>query len=745
MSRPAEHRELALTRLGVMAAVAVVLGVVVALLAIPFAGVAGIGARNVARGITNLPTALDTGDLAQRSRIVDAKGRVITTLYDENRITRPLTQISRTMAQAIVSIEDYRFYQHGALDLKGTLRALVTNQANGGVVQGGSSITQQLVKLTLLSQATTDAERKEVTSDTYARKITELRYAIALEQSHSKDWILERYLNTAYFGDGAFGVQAAAKHYFNVNSDKLSLTQAATLAGLVKNPTGYDPTNSPDRAVARRNVVLDRMAQLNVITPDEAAAAKASPLGLHVQQAQNGCVNSSAPFFCDYVLNRLLADPALGKTVEERRKLLNSGGLTIKTTLNLANQKAADKAVSSHVYATDDALGAMAMVEPGTGNVLALSQSRQMGSKKKKGQTYLNYTVPKEFGDSNGFQAGSTFKAFVLATAIRDGIGLNTTINALSPMTFPNSAYANCPKSPAFGGEWAVRNSTTSGQKTLYTGTRQSVNTFFAQLEQVTGVCDPYNLAKSMGLFLTAPKAERQPSFTLGIVDVSPLEMAGAYATFGARGLFCATRPVTEIRDSGGHVIKSYPTDCKQVLPHEVADGVNDVLRGVQEPGGFGYQLGHTNLQTADGTVIPSAGKTGTTQSAKSVWFMGYTPQIATAAMIAGLGPDPRHPGQEVPESLVGRSVAGVRNSSGAVTGSGFAGPMWADAMHAIQDQLKPVDFTPVPESMKTATPEKLKDKIKILFQPAPPRASKGSKGDGRKGGKGKRGGGRRR
>lgn len=181
--------------------------------------------------MTELPTELEPGDLAQRSKIVDASGRTITTLYDENRITRPLDQISRTMVQAIVSIEDYRFYQHGALDLKGTLRAFITNKANSGVVQGGSSITQQLVKLTLLSQATTDAERKAVTADSYARKIQELRYAIALEQSHSKDWILERYLNTAYFGDGAFGVQAAAKHYFNVNSDKLTLTQAAVLAG----------------------------------------------------------------------------------------------------------------------------------------------------------------------------------------------------------------------------------------------------------------------------------------------------------------------------------------------------------------------------------------------------------------------------------------------------------------------------------------------------------------------------------
>ncbi|MFT4262187.1 MAG: transglycosylase domain-containing protein [Nocardioides sp.] len=729
MSRPAqrhrEYRDLVLTRLLVMMAVAVVLGVVVALLAIPFAGVAGIGARNLARSTTNLPTALDTEELAQRSKIVDATGKTITTLYDENRITRPLSKISRTMVQAIVSIEDYRFYQHGALDLKGTLRALVTNQANNGVVQGGSSITQQLVKLTLQQQARASGDEaavKAATEETYARKIKELRYAIALEQEHTKDWILERYLNAAYFGDGAFGVQAAAKHYFNVNSDKLTLTQAATLAGLVKNPTGYDPTNSPDRAVARRNVVLDRMAQLNVITTADADAAKAEPLGLHVKQAQNGCVNSTAPFFCDYVINRLLADPSLGETVEDRKKLLYSGGLTIKTTLKLDNQKAADTATADHVYATDQAIGAIAEIEPGTGNVLALSQSRPMGSSKKKGETYLNYTVPKEFGDANGFQAGSTFKAFTLAVAIRNGIGLDTAISAPTPMTFPMTAYANCKGAPAYTGEWPVKNSTTTsaGPYTLYTGTRLSVNTFYAQLLQVTGVCDPFNLAKSMGLYLTAPKVERLPSFTLGVVDVSPLEMAGAYATFAARGLYCDARPVTEIDDSAGNVIKTYDSSCKQVLSEEVADGVNEVLRGLQEPGGFGYDLGGTGLTTADGTAIPSAGKTGTTTSGKAVWYMGYTPQIATAAMIAGANQ------QGSPISLGSQTIHG--SSGFDVSGSQLAGPMWADAMHPIQGSLTVEDFTPIPESMKTATPDLLKDKIKITSQPAVSKGKKGKK-----------------
>ena len=237
-----------LSHLGVMAAVAAVLGVVVAGLAIPFAGVLGLAARDVARGMDNLPTELETEALPQKTRIVDANGNVIAAIYDENRINVPLSQISRTMVKAIVSIEDSRFYQHGALDLKGTLRALITNQASEATVQGGSSITQQMVKLTLVSQANTKAEREAATDDTYARKIRELRYAIAFEEKYSKDWILEQYLNLAYFGDGAFGVQAAARHYFNKNAKDLDLRESALLAGLVKNPTGYDPTNSPIEA-----------------------------------------------------------------------------------------------------------------------------------------------------------------------------------------------------------------------------------------------------------------------------------------------------------------------------------------------------------------------------------------------------------------------------------------------------------------------------------------------------------------
>jgi membrane peptidoglycan carboxypeptidase len=459
------------------------------------------------------------------------------------------------------------------------------------------------------------------------------------------------------------------------------------LAGLVKNPTGYDPTNFPADSLKRRNVVLDRMAQLNVIPRERADQVKAQGLGLRVTKSKvgNGCLNSRAPFFCDYVLRYLVKDKQLGATRKARERLLKTGGLTIHTTVNMAFQTAADKSVARHVYAKDSAIGALAEIEPRTGNVRAIAQSRPMGTRDKKGETFLNYVVPKEFGDANGFQAGSTFKAFVLATAIDQGISLGTTILSKPEMTFQESDYEDCGNQPYGYGTWKVANSTSSGKMNMYTGTRLSVNTFFAQLEQMTGICQPFNLANELGVRLTNPLpnkngygGERIPSFTLGVADVSPLEMAEAYATFAGRGLHCDARPVTSIDDSDKKRLKKYPARCTQVLPSSVADAVNDVLRGVQEGNGFGASAGLA-LNTQ------SAGKTGTTSDNKAVWFVGYTPEVATASMIAGANREGH------PITLNGKSLAGsiVYGAHGSTT----AGPMWGDAMHAIQDRIPHTDF----------------------------------------------------
>jgi len=277
-----------LTHLGVIVAVSAVLGVLVAGLVVPFVGAIGYGASATNRSMQNLPAELKAEPLAQRTRVLGRNGEYLATFYDQNRINVSLKRVAPIMKRAIVAIEDYRFYQHGALDLKGTLRAFVNNQTSSNGTQGGSSITQQMAKMTQLTQARTEAERKAATENTYQRKIQELRHAIAFEQNYSKDWILERYLNIAYYGDGAYGVQAAARHYFGTNAKDLTWLQGATLAGLVKNPSGYDPLRNASRGLERRNVVLDRLAQLHVISQHKADKLKKQPLGLHPVATPNG-------------------------------------------------------------------------------------------------------------------------------------------------------------------------------------------------------------------------------------------------------------------------------------------------------------------------------------------------------------------------------------------------------------------------------------------------------------------------
>ncbi|WP_134767896.1 transglycosylase domain-containing protein [Nocardioides sp. 1609] len=734
MSRPKSERPrptTVLSHLGVMVVVAAVLGVVVSGLAIPFAGVLGFATRNTAETMDNLPKELDEVALPQKSTILDSDGNVIATVFkpDANRTVVPLKRISPMMIKALLAIEDYRFYQHGALDLKGTLRALATNVGAGGVVQGGSTITQQLVKQTLLAQAKTKEEKAAVTDDTYARKLNELRYAIAMEKKQSKDWILERYLNTVYFGAGTYGIETAAQRYFGTSAKKLNLNQSAILAGLVQNPSAFDPTNHPERALTRRDVVLDRMAQLSVIPQKRADRTKASKLQLQTQTMNNGCLASEAAFFCSYVLEYLKKDESLGRTESERWRLLRTGGLTIRTTVDLEVQAAADKAVEGRVRATDQAIGALAMVEPGTGAVRGLAQSRPMGGDKERGETYLNYVVPSQYGDSNGFQAGSTFKAFVLATAIEEGTPLDETLPAPATAIMQEEDYENCGDEPYGYGEFPIGNSVPSntGSENLYTGTRNSINTFFLNLEKETGICKPYELAKSMGVDLTSPEGqkdkdgnfivspERVPFFTLGVADVSPLEMAEAYATFAARGEHCDSQPVTSLSDANGKVLKKYPARCSQVMSKTTADAVNDVLEGVIN-GGFASD------QALD---QPAAGKTGTTGGSgksPSVWFVGYTPNMATAAMVAGANEF------GTPIGLDGLVINGVQVSA---SGSGLAAPIWGDAMKVIDDDLPNEQFV-YPSTVPGAGNES-------VYVPPPPSNNGGGRGDGRGG----RGGGR--
>ncbi|CAN5193648.1 transglycosylase domain-containing protein [soil metagenome] len=681
------------------------IGVLVAALLIPATTFVVMTSHSLAEGFDDLPLALREEPIPQRTRILAKDGSVLAYFYSENRQDVALAKVAPVMKDALLSIEDNRFYEHGAIDIKGTLRALVNN-ATGNPIQGGSSITQQLVKMILVQQASTTKEVRAATEESTSRKIRELKYALSYMKSHTRDEILQNYLNIAYFGDGAYGISAAAKHYFSVDVDKLTIPQAATLAGLVKNPVQYDPTVYPERALTRRNTVITVMGSLGKITPAQTKEALAAPLDLKVTNFANGCVTSYAAFYCDYVRRYLMQDEDLGATLEERRNKIDSGGLTIKTYLNPRNQKAANNAVKS-VGAKQKAIGAIAEVEPGTGKVRALAQSRSMGTDKKKGQTFINYTVPKTYGDSNGFQAGSTFKMFTVAAALKSGIDSGKVYKSPQQITMPSGSYTDC-----YGdgtGEWKPKNSTGAGTMGMYQATRQSVNTYFAQLEEDAGLCNTVQAARSMGIYVPdghnnkAADGSRGPtnvvpSFTLGVTDVSPLDMAAAYATPASGGTYCTPRPVASVADSRGKVIKKYAPTCKKVLTDDEAATINAILRGVQLPGGFGYGNG-TNL------TVPSAAKTGTTSDNTAVWFAGYTPQLATAAMIAGANAK----GQ--PRSIVNTTIAGRFVTFQVASGSGLAGPMWKKAMGPIQKYLDNVPFANAPAPREDPMMRELREK----------------------------------
>jgi membrane peptidoglycan carboxypeptidase len=671
---------------GAIARWSAVAGLVIGVMTIPAVAFASYTANQLSDAMGDLPTLLHDGPAAQTTKLLGMDGTQTTQLayfYKENRQDVPLAEINGTMQQAILAIEDNRFYSHGALDLKGTLRALINNAANG-TTQGGSSITQQLIKLTLVQQAQTQEQIEAATEPSIARKLRELKLAAQYEETHTKDEILERYLNIAYYGDGAYGINAAANHWFSTSPDKLSIKQAALLAGVVKNPSYYDPKRYPDRAVQRRNTVLAVMAQQGKIDAAEAGRLSQEPLDLKITSYSNGCASAKngGTFACDYVRRFLLQEPALGQTVEDRRAVLERGGLTIESNIDLRMQQAVSEAVTSTVDPTDRAIGSIALVEPGTGKVRGVAQSRPMGSDTKSGQSYINFGVPTAYGDSGGFPAGSTFKVFTTAAALKKGIKVQRRYNAKKRMTIPGGTFRACNGGRVVD-SWKVSNSTTSGKMNLYTGLRKSVNTYFAQLERDTGLCETVQMAKAMGI--TVPDQDQVGPFTLGVTSVSPLTMAAAYAVPASGGLYCKPQPVSRILDMKGQVVKEYTNECTRVLDTGIAAQINDILTGLQKPGGFGHSNG-TALR------IPSAAKTGTTQSNKAVWYMGYTPKLVAASMIAGADDTGR------PTSLVGTTLRGKPMSFTQVGGSSLAGPMWKKAMGVIQDYLEPTPFEAPPQ-----------------------------------------------
>ncbi|MDR2987244.1 MAG: transglycosylase domain-containing protein, partial [Nocardiopsaceae bacterium] len=551
------------------------------------------------------------------------------------------------------------------------------------------------------------------TKETIGRKIHELRLAIAVEHKMSRNQILAGYLNDAYFGNFAYGIQIAAQTYFGVGAKKLTLPQSALLAGMVENPSAYDPTQHAKVAIERRNTVLARMQQLGMISKAAAAAAEKKGLGLHPKAPQNGCSSASArsaAFFCDYAVQAVLRDTKLGKTPEDRANLLAKGGLKIYTTLNRADQRAANNAVNdtlpshSHAFNPGRLADAEAMIQPGTGRIRAIAQDRGYGN--GPGLTTIDYAATTPYDGGVGVQTGSSSKLFTLITALEQNIpfGFHLTV----PNTATDSGYTNCNGAPAGvssagPGTWKVSNASKgdAGPQTLYTGTTVSVNTFYAALEKRVGLCSVVRTAAHLGMtwgngtslfkkYGSQPPADDIPSFTLGSANVAPMSMAAAYATVASRGIYCKPIAIDKIVTASGQKLRPPGAGCHRVLSTTIADAVNYILQGV---------LTHPGATATDrGIGRPAAAKTGTAGSASSAppsaAFAGYTPSLAGYVWVGS----PTHLELMSGYPNACYRTAGSLNCPASMFGDNAPGQTWQESFtHA---SLGPPEaFVPVPSS----------------------------------------------
>jgi membrane peptidoglycan carboxypeptidase len=666
--------------------------------------------------------------LPERSVILDRNGNRLATLHGaEDRVSIPFSDIPVSMQHAIVAIEDKRFYEHHGIDYRGIVRAALTNQENGDVTQGGSTLTQQYVKNVLIESATTPAELKDARDRTVQRKIREARYALQLERTLSKNQILANYLNIANFGDGAYGVEAAAQHYFGIHAKQLNIVQSALLAGIVNSPTAYDPKLHPKAALDRRNLVLDQMESSKYITPAQLKYAKLFPLGLtkgYVSDS-DGCEPAgSAAFFCSYVRSTLLNDPAFGATADARERRLFEGGLTIKTSLDPTAQAAAQNAVDSIVPAGGRIATADVVMQPGTGQVLAMAVNRKYADTTdhlplygvvngKTVQSADRFDTKFNFATQGSYQAGSTFKMFTLAAALEKGLSTATSFNSPACIYLANfgdnppqqqQCQSDTPGVIApFGQGYVNSDPAEAAVYNMAAGTANSVNTYFVQLEKKVGLEPVRDMAQRLGVrspTLNGPQA-LVGSLTLGSREVSPLDMATAYATIAAHGLRCYPKPVLGITGMNGKAIPyAGPGACKQVLAPGIADTVTSLLEGVIISG-----TGTNNGQIGR----PAAGKTGTTDNHYDAWFVGYIPQLVSAVWVGDSRSPSLYPmnypgwspAYNVASTIPDGTIVGGQQQ-GEVFGGDLPTKVWAATMRAADVNLPWETFPPPDQQVIT-------------------------------------------
>jgi membrane peptidoglycan carboxypeptidase len=640
-------------------------GVLTAGMLFPIVGAMGVVSNRASDAIDSVSGNLVATDPALMTTVADANGNPIAYLYDQYRIPVTADQISPTMKAALVAIEDRRFYEHNGVDWRGTMRAAVSNQTSGDV-QGASTLTQQYVKNYLINvvyrgdEPEKKLEQKRAQEQTITRKLREARIAIQLEQKMSKDEILTGYLNIVEFSYQVYGVGAAAHAYFNTTPDKLTVPQAALLAGMVNNPSLYNPWQRPVETLKRRNLVIDKMVETQKLSADAGEEAKKAELG--VPQAPNkpaaNCVGAGTErgFFCQYVEDYLLK-------VGFNKDKLYSGGYVIKTSFDANATHLAKVAAENQVPKNSDGIAnTMAVVRPGKDRhqVVALVANRDYGLNKEAGETV--YGLPS--GIANKFGAGSIYKIFTAAAYLEKGGGLNNVIATPSSHTshvFTGGSEKECPRTetPNDGNtRWYCLQNASTGyppQMSLTDALAQSPNTGFVILEEQVGMDPIVDMAVRLGLretmasntsglppdpnakgeaaisqaqhFKSKPGNAGNASFTLSPAPVSTLEMANVAATLLSGGVWCPPSPLVEVLDRDGKKVDVPEQPCEQAVAEPLA---NSLVQGMSKDTISGTAA--TAAKAARWTR-PMMGKTGTTQQFKSAGFVGAIPQYAAAVL----------------------------------------------------------------------------------------------------------------
>ena len=656
--RPAQLLALLLAFLSVSS----LMGVVTAGMLVPVAGPTALAAKSVPSVFNELPGDLQTVAPAEESQLLDSSGGVIAHFYDKQRIVVPSANIADVMKKAIVAIEDKRFYEHNGVDATGIVRALVTNLGDSGR-QGASTITQQYVRNSLAERGYLEGDADQVsaaTEQTTERKLREIKYALALEKTQSKDEILTGYLNIAPFGPITYGVEAASQRYFSKSASELNYLEAALLAGLVQSPVQYDPLTHPEAAQERRDTVLATMLDQGVITQEEYDEGIATSVDsmLHPTVSSEGCsgAESSKAYFCDYVLSQFLEDPTFGATRIERERLLKTQGITIRTTLDTAKQDAAYASLTNAIP-VGDASGlndALVSLDPRTGKVLAMAQNTTYGI--ESGQTMANYST-----DGN-FQVGSTFKVFTLLQWFKEGHSAYETVGSANTF-YPNGSFKCDGRSITTEGYQVNDLAGKTGTMNVVRATGLSANQAFVNMASRIDFCSIFETAYDMGITEDGEVPSPFPANILGSVSSSPLHMASVFATIANSGQQCKPQSIESVTDRDENVLKEFTADCKEVISPDVANKTAALLTA--SAGQY-----YTSTRLGDGR--PFAAKSGTTDGHANTWLTGFTPSLATSAWVGH--------GDNSSQEVSGVVINGVYHSE--IFGETYVGQnIWAPYM----------------------------------------------------------------